>query len=498
MKPKQILLNAATTLVQVIGSAATLFFLYRFLIRTIGVQRLGIWSLVLATTSVVTLANQGFATSVVKFVAKYAALGRAEDLSILIQTALISVAATLAVLSIVLYPCAIWLLKTVVPPAHANEALLILPYAFVSLWVNVVGGILLAALAGFELITRKNYVLLAGAVLYLFLCFAFVPKYGLLGLAYAQTIQTEVCFVFAWIALRPAIPELPFFPHRWNRAFFQEMFAYGATFQSITVSQAVREPVTKALLTKFGGLALTGFYDMASRWVFTFREGIVQTNLVLVPTISSLKERDPRSISAVYRESYRLIFFLAIPTFSFLVAVSPLVSQIWLGHYEPIFVTFVVLLGMAWLVNVLCNPAYVVDLGTGGLGWVFIGCAVTAILNLGLGFFAGRYFGATALVAASAFSLALGYVVVLVSYHIQNRVPFNQLLPKESFAIIVCSLAGALVFLPWLSHAPSRSPFSIRLVSEVMAALLTIIVFPMWAHPMRRRLINWVFSLLPA
>ena len=73
MNQKRILLNAVTTFVQVAGSAATLFFLYRFLVRTIGVERLGIWSLVLATTSAVTLANQGFSTSVTKFVAKYAA-----------------------------------------------------------------------------------------------------------------------------------------------------------------------------------------------------------------------------------------------------------------------------------------------------------------------------------------------------------------------------------------------------------------------------------------
>src|ERR1700735_5864906 len=167
LKRKQILLNAATTLMQVIGSAVILFFLYRFLIRAIGVSRLGIWSLVLATTSVVTLANQGFATSVVKFVAKYAALDRVEDLSVLIQTAVISVGATLAVVSLVLYPAAVWMLKLVVPASRLNEAFEVLPYAFISLWVNIVGGILLAALAGYELITRKNYILLACYILYL-------------------------------------------------------------------------------------------------------------------------------------------------------------------------------------------------------------------------------------------------------------------------------------------------------------------------------------------
>src|SRR4029077_7624362 len=137
------------------------------------------------------------------------------------------------------------------------------------------------------------------------------------------------------------------------------------SWQFISACQAVREPATKALLAKFGGLAMTGFYDLASRWVVTFRELIVQANQVLVPTIANLQERDPEAVPRIYRESYRLIFFLAIPTFAFLLAVSPLVSLIWLGTYQPIFVRFVVILAAGWLVNVLSNSFYFVKLGNG-------------------------------------------------------------------------------------------------------------------------------------
>jgi O-antigen/teichoic acid export membrane protein len=498
LKNRQVFLNAATTFAQVIGSAAALFFLYRFLIRTIGIEELGIWSLVLATTSVVTLANQGFSASIVKFVAKYAAWNRAEDVSVLIQTVVISMGLALGAFSLVLYPAAKCILQAVIPTSLFGEALAILPYAFVTLWLNVVGGIFLAGLAGYELITRKNYVLFGSAILYWGLCIAFVPRYGLLGLAYAQLAQALLALAVVWILLRRINPYLPVFPYRWNHAFFREMFKYGATFQCITAAQALREPVTKTLLAKFGGLAFTGFYDVAARWIFTFRELLAQSNLVLVPTISNLKERNPSSIAMVYRESYRVIFFLALPTFSFLIAISPLVSRVWFGHYEPVFVGFVALLGAGWLVNVLSSPAYTIDLGTGNLRWVLIGCSATGILNLGLGFLAGKWLGGTAVVAASVFSLGLGYVVVVAAYHIQNAVRFCQLLPKESIVIVLSSLAGILIFLPFLSDASEKSIFSVRPISGLFFALLTMIFFPMWIHPMRKRLTRWVFSLWPA
>ena len=58
VKRRQIVLNALTTFGQTLGSGIILFFLYRFLIRTIGLERLGIWSLVLATASIVTLRRE--------------------------------------------------------------------------------------------------------------------------------------------------------------------------------------------------------------------------------------------------------------------------------------------------------------------------------------------------------------------------------------------------------------------------------------------------------
>jgi O-antigen/teichoic acid export membrane protein len=498
MRQRQIFWNAATTIAQVIGTACVLFVLYRFLIRSIGVERLGIWSLVLATTSVVTLANQGFSTSIVKFVAKYVAQGEAESVSALIQTALLSTAGALAVLCVGLYPLAHWILKLVLPGARLAEAYAILPYAFLSLWINIIGSILLAGLAGHELITHRNYVVLAGSALYLVLAFLLVPRYSLLGLAYAQTAQTGACFLATWILLRRTIPALPFVPHRWDRRLFREMCGYGLHFQFITASQAAREPVTKALLAKFGGLAMTGIYDMASRWVFTFRELIVQANLVLVPTISGLRERDPEAIPAVYRASYRLVFFLGVPAFAFLLAVSPIVSLVWLGHYEPVFVLFVALLAAGWLVNILSNPAYVVDLGTGALRWVSIGCACTAILNPALGYFAGKYFGGAAVVAVSAGTLILGYAIVLAAYHLENHVPFRQLAPRDGLGIVFASVVGLTIFLPYFTRAGIHALVSVRIGSGLLAAVVLMIILPMWVHPMRKRLLSWVFSRLPA
>jgi O-antigen/teichoic acid export membrane protein len=215
-----------------------------------------------------------------------------------------------------------------------------------------------------------------------------------------------------------------------------------------------------------------------------------------VPTVSSLQERDPAAIPDLYEKSYRLVFYLAIPAFVFVVVVSPVISILWLGRYEPLFVGFVALLAAGWLVNVLSNPAYVVDLGTGELRWVSIGCLLTAVLNAGLGLLCGRLFGGASVVAASVSSLTAGYAVILAAYHVQHRVPFRALIPPASLGILAAS-ATAIIAFAFFRTGYAGSPFSSRIAFGLAAVVLTIAVL-MWIHPMRRRVWNWVTSRAPA
>ena len=221
---------------------------------------------------------------------------------------------------------------------------------------------------------------------------------------------------------------------------------------------------------------------------------IEQANQVLVPTVAALQERDPDSILRVYRDSYRLILYLSVPSFAFLLAVSPVVSVVWLGSYQPMFVCFVALLTVGWLANILGNPAYVVDLGTGALRRITAGCLTTCILNFALGLAGGKFFGGTGVVAASAFSLMLGYALILIQFHRENRLPFSVLLPRESLKIILSSILAGLLLFPYLRRVTVIIPFSRGTAGLLLGVLLIAILIPMWAHPLRRRVWRWALS----
>ena len=267
------------------------------------------------------------------------------------------------------------------------------------------------------------------------------------------------------------------------------------TFQLISVITMFYDPITKVFLSKFGGLSMVGYYDMASRMVQQLRALIVSANQVLVPTIAGLKEKAPEKIQSVYLNSYQLLFYFALPLYSLFIVFTPIISELWIGHYENLFVLFGTLHAIGWFANTLAGPAYFTNLGTGELRWNLIGHIVTALLNAGLGFLLGILYGGIGVVAAWVFSLALGSSLVYLSYHIKYRIPLLELLPRSSRIITLVCIVGISSF--FLIYFNFSVRFNINQLNTLIPlSFLIIVLFLFWLHPMRKRLIRLVVNAL--
>ncbi len=495
MQKRQILINAITSVVSIFVVGVVFFILYRFLINTIGVEQLGIWSLVLATTSVTQIAYFGLGTSVIKFVAKYVAREENKKVSGIIQTAALSVGAFVGVVLLIGYPIAKLVLGLVIPDESLPLAFSILPYAFFALWIMVVTSIFNAGLDGYQRIDLRSTLLMGGAILHLLLCFILAPTYGLMGVAYARVIQNITVLFSSWFLLKRYLPLLPIFPFKWNKGLFKEIMGYGIKYQVISITSMFYDPLTKALLSKFGGLSMVGYFEMASKMIRQLRLLIVSANQVLLPAIANLKEKTPEKIQSVYLTSYQLVFYLALPLFSLIIVCTPIISVLWIGYYESIFVTFGILLAIGWFLNTLSAPAYYANLGTGELRWNVVGHTVILLLNAILGFLLGVSYDGIGVVIAFVVSLAFGGSIIYFSYHIKHKIPLIELLPKTSKLIIIAclvSVISTLIIQDRLNHSLNTIE-----INGIIILLFSVIVFiPFWFHPMRRRLVGWLTNVL--
>lgn len=476
---------------QVFAIAATLFALYYFLMRVLGAEKIGLWSLVLATTSAAHLGGLGMTGGVVKFVSRYIALNERRTAAACVETAAVSVFVLIAIFIVLLYPALAWILKSVLPAENIASGIDLLPYSLVSFLIAAVAGVFSSGLDGLQRIDIRSFLASGCAVIHLLFAFVLVPRYGLMGLAYAQVIQSIALLIGAWYFLHKILPELSRLLCKWNKALFQEMFVYGLNFQVTSFVQMLFDPVTKVLIGMYGGLAAISYFEMSNRLIVQCRSLVVAANQVLVPVIATKYETERSEVRKIYASSVRLVAYLTLPMYSAIIAAAPIVSEVWVGRKEPLFVIFTAILSVGWFVNNLAAPAYFGNLGSGHLRWNTASHVVIGLLNLSLGILLGYNFGAVGIVAGFALALIFGSGLLLFKYQESNDISAGAFLPGENRGLLfACVVAPILV---WLSQYWIRDVIGLPLMALVSFSIFSVVIFPaMWRHPLRDDLLDWL------
>lgn len=490
MSSDRILRNARLSAIQALVSGAILFLLYRFLVKSLGIEALGIWSLVFALTTVGKVADLGISGGVTRFVARALAQGEEGRAVAHVETAVLTVAVIFLLLGVLLYPLFFLFLGWLTPTHHA-EAVRLLPYALLALWIGNVGAVFQAALDGAHQMGRRSLFGMGATMLFFAGALFWVPRAGLLGLAYAQLLQGTVLGIVSRWYLKKELPSLLRLPRRWERSAFREMVGYGSKLQVMGICSMLFDPTTKLLLSRLGDVAAVGYYEMASRMVQQVRGLVVSGSQALVPAVSDLSEREPSRAVAFYTESYRIIFFITVPLMSGLVASTMQISVLWLGADNAVFCISAVLLTVGWAVNSLSGAAFFFGLGSGMLRWNLIGALSMALLNLIGGIAAGVLFGQLGVVVAAAVALCVGGLITIMGYQRDLGASGLALVPRESQDLLATSLLAAAVAALAFIELSSRGARTLALVlpSGLFCALVS---GAFWRHPLRPRLRRWV------
>ena len=495
MAQRRLFINAGMSVVQVLALSVLLWLLYRFLLRTVGIEMLGVWSLTLAAAVAARAGDLGFSASVVKYVAAHLARGDEIRAALVVETAAISAGALTALISLVAYPLLKWGLARLLKADALIAAEQLLPYALAYLCLSSVAGVFQSALDGCQRIAARSLLVITGEAFHLTLCYWLVTSHGLIGLGYARVTQTAIFLAINWVLLQRVLTKLAWLPLRWRLEAFREMMVYGLNAQIVWLVSLLHDPLTKSLLTTFGGTALVGYYEMASRLVSQLRTAIIAANQALVPVIAGLQEDNSKAAQKFYLESYRLLFYFGIPMFAGLIIALPVVSELWIGHYESRFVVCGTLLAVGWLGNLLSAPAYFMNLGIGDLRWNTASHLVLGVLNLALGWSLGKLFGGFGVAAASALALIASGVVVVAAYHRKWDLPALNLLPTKSLQLIISGIAGVLA--GSVAYKNLRPTLGLWPVMSLLALVgAGLIAVPAWFHPTRERLSGWVLQFL--
>ena len=430
--------NLYANLFQTLVGTIILFFLYRYINQELGTKAFGIWSVVLATVSTSRIFELGISLSVTRFVAMDLAKSNSKEASFTIQTAMI----TLGILLSILLPIAGFVLNYIFPYIFTDnsliDALILLPYALLALWFNVIASIFQAGFEGCQRMEYRTIIILSGQLLLLILAIIFIPIYGLVGLAWAQVIQSLFLVISGLILLKKLINELPLFPTYWSWNKLKSMLPYSLNVQLVSVLMMFFDPFTKAFMTRFGGPEFAGYFEIANQIVIKIRSIIISTNQAVVPRITEIIEKEKKNIILFYKNNIKIILLVSIPLFLMAEIWSELIIEILLGYVNSDVLYIFNLTLFAWFINIFNSPAYFSNLGSGKVIFNTISHSITAILNVAIVYLFGNKFGVDAVIFAYVLSLMAGSMFLIISYHNFYKIYFRiKSILKYKFFIII-------------------------------------------------------------
>lgn len=443
---KKLTINALSAVAQVVFTALLYFFLYRYVLATVGVKQLGVWSLILSFSSIANLANMGLTSGLVKFVAEYILESDKSKMGKLIFTSILSMTILFAVVSLVVILGAHFFLKLVVDEKFLDIALEILPYSLFSLCVNAIGGVFTSVLEGHQKNYIRNFIYIASNIVMYLGTLLLTPLYHLKGVAIAQLLQSLfILFTALFFTIR-INPDNKIKYWKWSTDSFKELFNYGYKFQLVSVSQMLYEPATKLLLSKYGGLAFLGHYEMATKVVSQFRALLTNANQVVIPVVAEkAKAQESSYLQDFYVKMNRILLLFNLPLSTTLVLLAPFISFVWLGEFNDNFIFSLFILSFATFINIMCGPAYFSSLGQGRLNilvLVHVGMAIiNAIFGIGLGIYIGGY----GIIIAWAIALSCGSLFLILNYNWTLKIEFTDIFRKNELNLFLMTLLIILI-----------------------------------------------------
>jgi O-antigen/teichoic acid export membrane protein len=483
---KHISKNIFVIVAQVVITGVVFFVLYRYLYDRLGVEQIGVWSLVIAATSISRIGDLGLSAGVVRFVAQ--ALGRndTQRAADVVQTVALTLGVFMAAVLLIGYPLFILALGYFLPAYGVTIALSILPYALMSLWVMVIVSVFSGGLDGCMRMDLRSLLTAASHLVYLGLALLLVPKYGLKGVAMAQLTQSVGLMILMWWMLRRQLRALPFLPLHLKYPVLKDMIGYGVNFQIITVMNMLFDPVVKALMSRFGGLEALGYYEMSNRLILQGRAMIVEASRIMVPAIATLQEHDSGKAKQLFITSYGITFYVSVLFYGALGIFITTISMLWLGHYQAMFIQFALLLNLGWFVNTLIGPAYFSNLGSGMLRTNMISHIIMGLSSLFVGIVLGLNYSGVGVVIGTVFGLIAGSMFLLVSHIKQAELHWTTFIIPQDMGTL--SMLSAFVTLVANYGRNQQSSF---MVVFGIAALCGVALLSLgWFNPVRKILLQ--------
>ena len=420
--------NISYAALQAVVALAATFLAYRLLVKHVGLEILGLWSLLTAGSIAARLADVSGAGGLARFVAVEREAGRNPNLHV--HTVVLTSLALNGLVSAVLWLVAGELIARFIEARNQAIAGELVPWAVLLIGLlTPLAAALTSAVDGLQRADIRATILCASFIVFLGLSAVMIPHYGIRGFLLAQTFQQIIVIVACWGVLHRYIPALGLIPYRWSGHVFRQTAAYGVKTQTNALASMLSDPVAKMLLSQWGGLSAVAVYELASRLVLGVRSLLVQAAQPLIPAFAAGSSTD---LTHLLRKSARMASNAALLSAMLVAIASPVYSYLMLGEISGALLGTIFLLVIGYGINSLAVPHYLLGIALNQMRWNIASQFLMAISIAVAGGVFGPLFGSVAVVGGVVAGLILGAVVVWLGNSAAVRAVHDETEKKET------------------------------------------------------------------
>lgn len=333
-RSRDIFLNAFSSYGRDILDTITFLVLIPFIIRTLGSDSFGLWSLIWAFLALFELADLGFGASVVKFVADARGRGDPERLQRIVCT-LFWVYMTLGGLVMLGILVSLLFFNQLfqIPPEQAATARSVLVILGVRSSLYMPLGMFRGVLAGHQKMKVDNGFKILGNLLYFGGTLAILPMIPDLRLLAGLNAVTGVLPLLAMMLyVKRSVPELSVHPRHFDRTLIGEVTSFSVYFSFIQIAGMIATRADAMIIKLFLPLQMVAVYSIGMR--LAEKAGYFCSHLtrVLSPVVAELHgASDQSNIRAVWYRGTKLTVAFSTPLLLGLALLADPLVRAWTG-----------------------------------------------------------------------------------------------------------------------------------------------------------------------
>lgn len=357
------------------------YVVYTLINHESGKQMLGVWSLVIAATSIGQISNFGFGNSLVRYLPELFLEKDQAGVQRMIGTVNISCFLLVLPVLVLLYFPAVYYGKLLLTPDQFAVFQPLIIFSLAALFLN---SLFLVYSFTFDAL-QKHYlrckIQMTGWLLFLIISYFLLPRLGLKGVATAMVMQQIFQFVaIMHLTSRMNILNKPY-PLVPDKTSLKKIYSFGIHSQSINILVIFFDPLIKFFITSNLGLSATGTYEIANKISIQFRNLLVSANQVIIPKMV-IFQGDARS--AYFKKAASVNLFLSVSEGVLLCVIAPVAAYIFSSGMDRVVVECILLLNIGWTFNAVTSVHYYSAIGMDKINRLVISHLIQVLVVLGL------------------------------------------------------------------------------------------------------------------